>query len=504
MFRKILIANRGEIAVRVARACRELGIRTVAVYSDVDRDALHVRYADEARWIGSAPSTESYLKMDSVIEAARDARAEAIHPGYGFLAENAEFARRCGEEGLAFVGPPPEAMGLVGDKASARRVAVQAGVPVLPGTDAAASDEDALRAATAIGFPLLVKAVAGGGGKGMRVVESMDGLGAALLQARSEASSSFGNPTVYLERYLHSPRHIEFQIMADSAGSVVHLLERECSIQRRHQKLIEESPSPFLDPPLRSRMGEAAVQVSRRAGYVNAGTVEFLVDADRNFFFLEMNARLQVEHPVTEMVTGLDLVKLQLEIAAGGRLPIRQDDVSASGWAMEFRITAEDPYQSFLPSPGRIRFLRPAGGPGVRDDSGVFTGWEVTPHYDPLIAKLIVWGQDRDHCLARAQRAVREYRVEGISTTLPFFDRVLRDPRFASGEIDVGYIDRHWKRGVGVSDSSSQDSERRRAALVAAAVAAYRGKSRPRRPDGRNEPSAWKQAGIREQLWGRR
>ncbi len=503
MFGKILIANRGEIAVRVARACRELGVRTVAVYSDVDRDSLHVRYADEARWIGSAPSAESYLKIDSVIEAALDAGAQAIHPGYGFLAENAEFARRCGEAGLVFVGPSPEAMALMGDKASARRVARQAGVPVVPGTEAALSDAEAIRGAEAIGFPLLVKAVAGGGGKGMRVVDSSAGLEAALLQARSEASSSFGNPSVYLERYLPNPRHIEFQVVADGSGSVVHLLERECSIQRRHQKLIEECPSPFLDPELRRRMGDAAVAVARRSRYINAGTVEFLVDSDRNFYFLEMNTRLQVEHPVTEMVTGVDLVKLQLEIAAGGGLQIGQSDITARGWAMEFRITAENPFENFLPSPGRIRFLRPAGGPGVRDDSGVFAGGDVTPHYDPLIAKLIVWGEDRGHCIARAGRAVGEYRVEGIATTLPFFDRVLRDPRFIGGDFDVSYVEQYWSGGAHSSNNASTQSESGKAALVAAAVAAYRRKSPQQAHDKRQGGSAWKQAGIREQLWSR-
>jgi acetyl-CoA carboxylase biotin carboxylase subunit len=503
MFQKVLIANRGEIAVRVARACRELGIRTVAVYSDVDRDALHVRYADEARRIGPAPSTQSYLKMESIIEIAKETGAEAVHPGYGFLAENADFARRCREEGLMFVGPTPEATALMGDKASARRIAREGGVPIAPGTDVLDSDEEAMREAEAIGFPLLVKAVAGGGGKGMRVVHTMDDLPMALTQARSEAGSSFGNPSVYLERFIEQPRHIEFQILGDGDGNVVHLLERECSIQRRHQKLVEECPSPLLDAKLRSRMGDAAVAVARGSGYQNAGTVEFLVDGERNFYFLEMNARLQVEHPVTEMVTGFDLVKLQLEIASGGRLPFSQKDVVPRGWAMEFRITAEDAYQNFLPSPGRIDFLRPAGGPGIRDDSGVYAGWTVTPDYDPLIAKLIVWGEDRDGCVARARRAVREYRVEGIATTLPFFDRVLHDAQFLAGDFDVGYVDRRWKSGVGDSKSSSLETERGRVALVAAAVAAYRKKSPPRSTSDKTATSAWKQAGLREQLWSR-
>jgi acetyl-CoA carboxylase biotin carboxylase subunit len=503
MFQKVLIANRGEIAVRVARACRELGTRSVAVYSDVDRDALHVRYADEARRIGPAPSTESYLKMESVIQIAKETGADAVHPGYGFLAENADFARRCREEGLVFVGPTPEATARMGDKASARRIARDAGVPIVPGTEELESDDAAVREAESIGFPLLVKAVAGGGGKGMRIVQSKEDLQMALTQARSEAGSSFGNPSVYLERFLLQPRHIEFQILGDGQGHVVHLLERECSIQRRHQKLVEECPSPLLDVELRTRMGEAALAVARASDYQNAGTVEFLVDEEKNFYFLEMNARLQVEHPVTEMVTGVDLVKLQLEIASGYPLPISQSDVVPRGWAMEFRITAEDPYQNFLPSPGRINFLRPAGGPGIRDDSGVYTGWRVTPDYDPLIAKLIVWGEDREGCVARARRAVREYRVEGIATTLPFFDQVLHDSHFLQGDFDVGYVDRRWKGGVEGSKSSSLETERGRVALVAAAVAAYRKQSPPRFASGKKTASAWRQAGLREQLWSR-
>jgi acetyl-CoA carboxylase biotin carboxylase subunit len=503
MFRKILIANRGEIAVRVVRACRELGIETVAIYSDADRDSLHVRYADEARRIGPAPSVESYLKMDDVIRIALEAGAEAIHPGYGFLAENADFARACRDNNVVFIGPTPEATALMGDKASARRIAGDVGVPVIPGTEATTSDEEVLESAGGIGFPLLVKAVAGGGGKGMRVVRKPDDLAAALTQARSEAASSFGNPSVYLERFLEKPRHIEFQILADGFGAVVHLLERECSIQRRHQKLVEECPSPFLDAELRSRMGEAAVAVTRRSGYQNAGTVEFLVDSDRNFYFLEMNARLQVEHPVTEMVTGVDLVKLQLDVASGGRLALKQSDIVPRGWAMEFRITAEDPYRNFQPSPGRITFLRPAGGLGVRDDSGVYTGWEVTPDYDPLIAKLIVWGEDRECCIARGLRAVREYRVDGIATTLPFFDWVLQDSNFRNGEMDVEYIDRLWKGPAVGASTSSLDQGSGRAALVAAAVTACRAKSKPRIQSGRDGTSPWKQAGLREQLWGR-
>ena len=351
MFRKLLVANRGEIAVRIVRTCRDLGIPTVAVYSDADRDSLHVRYADEARRLGPAPSAESYLNVDALLDAARETGADSVHPGYGFLAENAEFARRCQEAGLTFVGPPPDAVALMGDKAAARRVARAAGVPIVPGTEALSGDKEALREAKRIGFPLLVKAVSGGGGKGMRTVSSLSELEAALRQARSEATSSFGDGSVYLERYLERPRHIEFQILADDKGSVIHLLERECSIQRRHQKLIEECPSPRLDADLRRRMGDAALAIAHASAYRNAGTVEFLLDQEGNYYFLEMNARLQVEHPVTEMVLGLDLVELQLEIAAGQPLSLSQEEIRPRGWAIEFRITAEDPYRDFLRAP---------------------------------------------------------------------------------------------------------------------------------------------------------
>jgi acetyl-CoA carboxylase biotin carboxylase subunit len=500
MFRKLLVANRGEIAVRIARTCRDLGIPTVAVYSDADRASLHVRYADEVRRIGPAPSSESYLNMDALLEAARDTGADSVHPGYGFLAENAQFARRCREAGLVFVGPPPDAVALMGDKAAARRVAREAGVPIVPGTEALPDDREAIKEANRIGFPLLVKAVSGGGGKGMRTVISPAELPTALRQARSEASSSFGDGAIYLERYLERPRHIEFQILADERGAIFHLLERECSIQRRHQKLIEECPSPRVDADLRSRMGEAAISIARASGYRNAGTVEFLLDQGGNYYFLEMNARLQVEHPVTEMVLGLDLVEQQLRIAAGEPLALSQDEIRPRGWAIEFRITAEDPYRDFLPCPGRIEFLRPAGGLGIREDSGVAAGMEVSAHYDPLISKLIVWGEDRASCLARAERALREYRVEGITTTLSFFRRVLHDPRFRAGDIDVGYIDRIWKVLAADSQEVSPKNERDRVALIAAALAAYQAETKSRtRVVSSRERSAWAQRGISEQ-----
>jgi acetyl-CoA carboxylase biotin carboxylase subunit len=501
MFAKVLIANRGEIACRIARACRDLGIRTVAVFSDVDRDSLHVRLADEARPIGAAPCSSSYLRMDKILEAAAETRADAVHPGYGFLAENADFARACRDAGVVFIGPPAEAVALMGDKAAARAAAIGAGVPVVPGTYPLSTPDEAAAEAERIGYPLLVKATAGGGGKGMRHIASPDELTAAFDQARSEALSSFGNPSVYLERYVDRPRHIEFQIVADSYGKVLHLFERECSIQRRHQKLIEESPSPALGEELRARMGAAAVSLARESGYQNAGTVEFLVAADGSFYFLEMNARLQVEHPVTELVTGVDLVRLQLAIASGARLAYSQETLVQRGWAMEFRITAEDPYEGFVPSAGKLEFFRAPEGPGIRHDSGVFQGQRITPHYDPLIAKLIVAGDDRAHCLARARRAIREYRVQGIRTTLPFFERMLEDSRFVAGEMDVGFVDRHWMTEM-AKEGSPREGELLAVALAAAAASLEDGEHRT--PAGTSfASSAWKLVGLREQLGGR-
>jgi acetyl-CoA carboxylase biotin carboxylase subunit len=505
MFKKVLIANRGEIAVRIVRACRDVGIRSVAVYSEADRTSLHVRLADEARCVGPAPSSESYLRSEAILQAAKDTGAEAVHPGYGFLAENAEFARECGDAGLIFIGPSPEAMRLMGDKAQARATAERVGVPVVPGTAPIDNVDDALEAANKIGFPLLVKATAGGGGKGMRHVGSENELAGAIQQASSEAASSFGNPAVFLEKFIDRPRHIELQIVADRHGNTIHLLERECSIQRRHQKLIEEAPSPFVDDELRQRMGDAAVSLASAANYENAGTVEFLVDAERNFYFLEMNARLQVEHPVTELVTGIDLVALQFHIASGAKLPFVQKDIVARGWAMELRITAEDPFENFLPSSGRIDFLRAAEGPGIRHDSGVYAGWEVTPHYDPLIAKLVVAGDDRRHVLQRARRAVREYQIDGIATTLPFFERMLDDERFAAGDMDVSFVDRHWMSEM-VNAPTPRRSELLPAALAAAAVArqASAASQNQRGTDAsRPTTSAWKRLGRSQQMGDR-
>ncbi len=498
-FQKILIANRGEIAVRVIRACRELGITSVAVYSEADRAALHVRLADEAHLLGAAPSRESYLSIDRVIETARRCGADAIHPGYGFLSENAAFARACEQAGIVFIGPRSETIALMGEKTSARRVAVEAGVPVVPGTLEPIADPAAIRTEAArIGFPLMLKAAAGGGGKGLRLVERAEDLGSAVARAKSEAQSAFGDDSVYLEKAISKPRHVEIQVLADAHGNAVHLFERECSIQRRHQKLVEESPSPALTPELRARMGELALALVKRAGYVNTGTVEFLVDAERNPWFLEMNTRLQVEHPVTEMVTGVDLVALQIHVAQGGVLPLSQADLVQRGHAIECRVYAEDPDAGFLPSPGRIEALRVPGGPGVRDDSGVYEGFEVPIHYDPLISKLVVWGADRAAAIARMRRAVAEYRVLGIRTTLPFFDFVLRHPEFVGGDYDTGFVARNWKpQPLGGADALEL------AAATAAIRALREGQSRQAPPAPGEGGSAWWRQGMAEALRGR-
>jgi len=467
MFQKILIANRGEIAVRIIRACREMGIRTVAVFSEADRAATHVRFADQAYAIGPAPSSESYLRIDRILEAARQSGAEAIHPGYGFLAENPAFAAACEDAALTFIGPSARTLALCGSKTAARRLARQAGVPTVPGTDQDLSDEEVTALAAQIGFPLLIKAAAGGGGKGMRIVREQGDLPSALRAARSEGQSSFGDQAVYLEKYLERPRHIEMQVLADGAGQVIYLGERECSIQRRHQKVVEEAPSAFVDEALRRRLGEAAVAIAAAAGYRNAGTVEFLVDRDRNFYFLEVNARLQVEHPVTEMVTGLDLVKAQIGIAAGGPLPLSQEEVRLRGHALECRIYAEDPFRNFIPSPGRIVTFRCPGGPGVRDDTGVYEGYEVPVHYDPLIAKLITWGESRGEAIQRMRRALQEYTIIGIQTTIPFHRRVMEDPTFLAGEVDTTYVD------AMLAALPPPPGRNRRAAIIAAALHAY-------------------------------
>ncbi|HTR68240.1 MAG TPA: acetyl-CoA carboxylase biotin carboxylase subunit [Terriglobales bacterium] len=443
MFKKILIANRGEIAVRVARACREMGIASVAVYSDADRASLHVRKADEAYHIGPAAASESYLNIGKMIDAARRSGADAVHPGYGFLSENAGFAQACSDAGLKFIGPTPASMEKVGSKTRARQQAEKYGVPLVPGTSSGLrTAADAESSAAAIGYPILLKAAAGGGGKGMRLVQSREELNSALEAAQSEALRAFGNGEVYLEKAILNPRHVEIQILADEHGNTVYIGERECSIQRRHQKVIEEAPSPVMDEDLRRRMGAVAVRVAQTAGYTNAGTVEFLLDQERNFYFLEMNTRLQVEHPVTELITGLDLVHLQIRIAAGERMPFAQQDVTLRGHAMECRIYAEDPDNNFFPSPGKISALLSPAGPGIRVDGGIYEGWTVPIDYDPMLAKLIAYGSDRQLAISRLLRALDEYFVAGIKTNLSLFRRILTDASFREGRMDTGYLDR--------------------------------------------------------------
>ena len=489
MFRKILIANRGEIAVRIIRAAREMGIASVAVYSECDRAALHVRMADEAFLLGPSPSQESYLNMDKVIATARASHAEAIHPGYGFLSENPEFARRCANSGLTFIGPPAAAMEQVGEKIAARQTALRASIPVVPGTQGSIQSlDEALKAAADVGFPVMIKAAAGGGGKGMRRVEGPDQLPSALRDAQSEAAAAFGDSAVYLEKLIVDPRHVELQILADNRGNTIHLGERECSIQRRHQKVIEECPSPVMTAELRETMGAAAVRIAKACGYENAGTVEFLLDAERNFYFLEMNTRLQVEHPVTELVTGIDLVKEQLHIAAGEKLSLRQEEVQWRGVALECRIYAEDPDNNFFPSPGKISLLRTPSGPGVRDDSGIYEGWTVPVFYDPLLSKLVTWGKDRSEAIARMQRALGEYQVAGIKTNLSFFRSILSHDQFQKGELDTGFIDKHYAPESSIPCANLWD-----VATVAAAIHASL-EGAPAESRGTAE-SAWKQAG---------
>ncbi|MCS7351435.1 acetyl-CoA carboxylase biotin carboxylase subunit [Thermoflexus sp.] len=496
MFRKILIANRGEIAVRVIRACRELGIRTVAVFSEVDRDALHVRYADEAYCLGPAPARESYLRIDKIIDVARRAGADAIHPGYGFLSERPDFARACAEAGITFIGPPPQAIGAMGDKATARKMAKALGVPIVPGTDGGLSDEDLMEAARRIGFPILIKASAGGGGKGMRIVRSMEEMPDALAAARREAMAAFGDDDVYLEKLVEGARHVEVQILADVHGNVIHLGERECSIQRRHQKLIEESPSPIVDEEMRQRMGEVAVRIAQAIGYVNAGTVEFLVDKERNFYFIEMNTRLQVEHPVTEMVTGVDIVKEQIRIARGRKLRYRQEDIRQTGWAIECRITAEDPFNNFMPSTGRIVTLAEPTGPGVRVDSGVYEGCEITPYYDSLIAKVIAWGETRGEAILRMRRALEEFRIIGIKTIIPFHQAILNSTRFLAGHFDTKFVEERF-----AMDEEAPPELEEAAAIIATLVAHRRGQAATHVTRRRaREINGWKWAGRWEQL----
>lgn len=496
MFRKILIANRGEIAVRVIRACRDLNISPVAVFSEADAASLHVRLSDEAYCVGAPPSSESYLRMSAIIEVAQRAGADAIHPGYGFLAENADFARVVTEAGLVFIGPSAEAMEVMGSKTGARRAAIAAGAPVVPGTtEALESFADAQQTAAEIGYPVMLKAAAGGGGKGMRQVQGEADLRSALETAQSEALSAFGDSDVYIEKIVAKPRHIEIQIFADSQGNYVHLGERECSIQRRHQKVIEECPSPINDANLRQRMGEAAVKIAKSVDYVGAGTVEFLYsDVTREFYFLEMNTRLQVEHPVTELVTGLDLVREQISVAAGNPLSFTQADVRWNGHAIECRVYAEDPESNFLPSPGKITFLRVPAGTGIRDDGGVTEGDEVSIYYDPMISKLAAWGRDRAEAIDRMRRALDEYAVGGIRTTLPFFREVIRDQEFIDARLDTGFIERFNQRRALAGETSDERTAEQDLAIIAAALA-YQRATRSHNGQVSVPQSKWKLSG---------
>jgi len=445
--KKILIANRGEIAIRIMRTCREMNIETVAVYSEADRTSLHVRYAHEAYYIGKAPSSESYLNVEKIIEVAKNCGADAIHPGYGFLSENATFARRCGQEGIIFIGPSPEVIVQMGDKIMAREAMTKAGIPIVPGTAESIKDEnEVLKVIKDIKLPIMIKAAAGGGGKGMRLVKNESEIVSAVRAARSEALSSFGDDSVYIEKYITSPHHIEFQILADQHGNVVHLFERECSIQRRHQKMIEETPSPLLTPELRQKMGKSAVEAAKAVNYTGAGTIEFLVDNNLNYYFLEMNTRLQVEHPITERVTGVDLVKQQIKIAEGYILEFKQDDLYQRGHSIECRIYAEDPDNNFMPSPGKIYKISEPLGLGVRTDGYVYEGYEIPIYYDPMISKLIVWGKNRDEAINRMRRALYEYKITGIRTSIKYLERIMNNPNFIEGNYDTHFIENNQEQ----------------------------------------------------------
>ena len=501
MFKKVLVANRGEIAVRVLRACEERGIATATVFSDVDRTALHVRYADEAYNIGPAPSRDSYLRIDKIIDVARKAGVDAVHPGYGFLAENAEFAAACADVGITFIGPSPDAIAKMGDKLTARETVARNNVPLVPGSRKGLRDDELRATAVQIGFPLMVKATAGGGGKGMRVVHDPNQFTSALLAARREAIGAFGNGEVYLEKYISSARHIEVQILADSYGHTIHLGERECSIQRRHQKLIEEAPSVAVDENLRQELGRVAVAAAESVQYVNAGTIEFLFDSnEEKFYFLEMNTRLQVEHPVTEFVTGVDIVKEQLTIAAGRRMRYRPEDIRPKGWSIECRLTAEDPFNNFMPNSGVVTYLKEPTGPGVRVESALYRGYEISLFYDPMVAKLIVWGENRAEAILRMRRALSEYRISGFKTSIPFHQEIMDSTEFIWGTFDTGFLDR---RRLVAKDEP--DLEQARIAAVAAALVAHDAGRRAVNIGGRESSatSPWKQAGRLRGMGGR-
>ena len=500
MFRKILIANRGEIALRILRACRELGIKTVAVFSEADRQALHVRYADEAYLLGPAPARESYLRADRILEIAKTSGADAIHPGYGFLAEREDFAEACEAAHIIFIGPKSSAIAAMGDKGVARSTVIKAGVPVVPGTEAVGdlTDGQLLAQAPAVGFPLLIKATAGGGGKGMREAGSLAEMPGLIQSARREAEASFGNGNVYLEKLVEGARHIEIQILADTLGNVVYLGERECSLQRRHQKLLEEAPSPFVDEELRCRMGEVAVKAAQSVGYVNAGTIEFLVDKDKNFFFLEMNTRLQVEHPVTELVTGLDIVVEQIRIARGRPQSFRQQDIRLRGHAIECRINAEDPCNDFLPSTGLITHSLLPAGPGIRVDTGVYPGFEITPYYDSMIAKLVTWGDTRAQAILRMRRALEEYLIVGVHTNIPFHQTLIDSHRFMAGHYDTRFVEERFSMEEACGKQDPHDE----IAAIFAALVEHAEVHQPTQnaQRGENRTSNWKRAGRLERM----
>jgi acetyl-CoA carboxylase biotin carboxylase subunit len=494
MFRKILIANRGEIAVRIIRACREMGIRTAAIFSEADRESLHVRFADEAYPVGAAVSIESYLKIDRIVDVAKKSGAEAIHPGYGFLSENPDFAEACRQAGIVFIGPTPEAMKAMGNKVYARELMSKSGVPVVPGSGNLPDNaKEIKKMASDIGYPVIIKASAGGGGKGMRIVENQESLDSSIRAARSEAKSAFGDPSIYMEKYFSDPRHIEVQIMADLHGQIVHLFERECSVQRRHQKLVEESPSPVVDSKTREKIGQIAAKAALAVNYTCAGTIEFLRSEKGDFYFMEVNARLQVEHPVTEMITGIDLVKEMIRITHGEKLSFKQEDLRMRGAAIECRIYAEDPANDFMPSPGRIKSLRIPEGPGIRHDSGIFSGYEIPIYYDPLVAKVIAWGKNREEALSRMGRALEEYSIQGVKTTVPFHQKLLKDKNFLKGDYNTSLI-KSMDLGQGFS------GEMQDIALIGAAIAAFDIR-REKRPEQKlRKESQWKLAGRRRFL----
>jgi acetyl-CoA carboxylase, biotin carboxylase subunit len=509
MFKRILIANRGEIAVRIIRACRDLGIESVAVFSDVDRAALHVREADHAVWVGPSPAAESYLKTDVIIEAAQKTAADAVHPGYGFFSERASFARAVEAAGLTWIGPPPDAIERMGDKVAARKLMAAAGVPITPGSPGTLETAEQVREiANKIGFPIMIKAAAGGGGKGMRLVEGDKDLDSIVRTVASEAKSSFGDGRFYVEKYLRRPRHIEVQVLADKHGNTVHVFERECSIQRRNQKVVEESPSPFITDEMRHKMGEVAVRAAKAVNYDSAGTIEFLADAERNFYFMEMNTRIQVEHPVTELVTGVDLVRTQIEIAAGAKLPFKQEDLKQRGWAIECRIYAEDPAAGFVPAPGKIESLRFPSGPGVRNDAGVYAGSEVPIFYDPMISKLATWGATRSEAIDRMRRALSEFVIAGeLRTNLDFHRWIVTHPRFLKGDFDTNFISQEFHPEQ--NGAMHADNERL-AAIFLAAIAAqqYPAQSNgaaPQYPSASSpaqgiKPSSWRMLGRLDML----